>query len=111
MLEPVPLPNQRQALFPPVIYHDRCQGPAEIGCSENRLALRHSPAKYIFPPTLARGCRCEERIRNDDSYEMRACRARGEGELPTTGKKGAQQMFHSRSLSLLPLSEWRCCSS
>lgn len=101
MLEPVPLPNQRQALFPPVIYHDRCQGPAEIGGgrrpTEGINALLLLLAKYIFPSSAAVASALEMTTATKCALVVL-----GGGQLPETRKKGTQQMFHT-SLSLLPL--------
>lgn len=110
MLEPVPLPNQRQALFPPVIYHDRCQGPAEIGGgrrpTEGINALLLLLAKYIFPSSAAVASALEMTTATKCALVVLA---RGEGSYRRRrGRRGRNRC--STHLSLLPLrlSMWRC---
>lgn len=99
MLEPVPPPatSERQALFPTVIYRGSFSQPlpppsraGDLQHKEDRFHARsrHFSAKYILSAAMllaagapnlsgcSSGC---ERIRNDGSHKMCACRALLEG--------------------------------
>lgn len=79
MLEPAPLPKQRRALFPAVIYHDRCQGPAEMGGGPGGESTR-APCKVYFPPHS--GCSCEGALEMTTATKSAPVVLRGGGELP-----------------------------